>query len=496
MMNSPSFDTLLLFVFFIYGLTFFTMGIALAFEGGRFPALAAAKVLRPLAIFGLIHGTHEWVDAYLLQSDSLQVTLPVWVSWFRLALLISSFIFLIIFDIQAFRLFPHSSHTLDRILFSLLGIYLLVITISAGSALLTKQVRFDQLFSVLARYILAVPGAIAAAFSLRAQALNSSGEERKHLVTHLTVAAVGFGIYGLAQLFVADTNMFPARYINAEAFRTWSGFPVQVVRMAAAILITLGLVRATQLAERERQRQLQAVQKMHLDAIEERDRYRHELLLHTVKAQEEERSRVARELHDETSQILAAFSLALATLRKRASRSKDALPLVDQLQLLSKQMSQSLYRLVHDLRPAELDDLGLVPAIHYLQENNAQKGLNVSIDVSGHYRRLDPIVETVLFRVAQEALNNVVRHAQVAEAHIQVDFLPQKIILRISDAGIGFDPEKPLTPPHGWGLAGMMERVSLVGGQLLIESASGKGTKIVVIVPMDDVIKNEEGIHE
>ncbi len=480
-MSTPPFDLVLLFVFFIYGLAFFTLGMTLAVEGGRFQALASAKLLRPLAIFGLLHGMHEWIDAYLLQSEALKVVLPGWLPWFRLLLLATSFLFLLIFDFQAFRLFARKLHLIDYLVPSVVGIFLLIILFNAVEAL--PRVGWYGLLSVLARYILAVPGAIFAAFSLRGQALHSEGAERKHLVTHLTIAAVGFGIYGFAQIFVTKIDMFPASIINATAFREWTGFPIQVVRTFAAIMITMGMVRSTQLAERERQRQIQATQKAHLAAIEERDMYRHELLLHTVKAQEDERSRIARELHDETSQILTAFSLNLATLRKKVSRNKETSGLVDQLQLLCKQTSLSLYRLVHDLRPAELDDLGLIPAIQYLRDSSVDKGMEVSLQVHGPRRRLDPIVETVLFRVVQEALNNVVRHAGTDKAQIRVDFCTDEIVLKIIDKGVGFDPAKPLVPPHGWGLAGMRERINLIGGHLIIESSDGMGTTVEVVVP-------------
>ena len=315
------------------------------------------------------------------------------------------------------------------------------------------------------------------------------GEERTHLNTHLTIAAVGFFVYGLAQIFVPYVNVFPARFINAAAFRTWLGFPVQIVRAVMAVLITMGLVRATQLAERVRQRMAAEVQKAHLEALEQRDNLRHELLFHTVRAQEEERSRIARELHDETAQVLSAFSLELATLRNNVSkRSKENVQLVDRLQMLCKQMSQGLYRLVHDLRPAQLDDLGLIPAIQYLKDSTAIQGLDVSVDVQGQNRRLDAIVETVLFRVIQEALNNVLRHAQTRQAQINVNFSSQEIILRIIDSGIGFDPQKPLAPPHGWGLAGMQERVELINGRLRIESRPNQGTTVEVIVPNSETI--------
>jgi signal transduction histidine kinase len=487
-MNPPSFDTGLLLVYFVYGLAFFTLGMTLAVESGRFPALADAQVLRPLAIFGLIHGTHEWLEAYLMQAETYGVPLPVWLPWFRLLLLTTSFIFLIIFVSRAFKLHPPKLRLGGYLIVSTIGIYVLIILINAINTIRTASVPWFDLLNILPRYLLAVPGAILAAFALRLQVAGSAGKERPHLITHLTVAAVGFCIYGLAQVFVPNADMFPARYLNATVFRSWLGFPIQVVRAGMAVLITLGLVRATQLAERERQNVSAASQKSHLEALEQRDNLRHELLFHTVRAQEEERSRIARELHDETAQILTALSLDLATLRSNMSKSSRDIQLVDRLQLLSKKMAKELYRLVHDLRPAQLDDLGLIPAIQYLKDSNATQGLDVSVEVQGKSRRLDAIVETVLFRVIQEALNNVLRHAQTRQAQILVNFCPQEIILKVADSGVGFDPQKPLIPPHGWGLAGMRERMELIKGQLRIESKPGQGTIIEVIVPTAEAI--------
>ena len=482
-MNTAPFDTVLLLVFFVYGLAFFSLGMTLAIESGRFPALADAKVLRPLAFFGLIHGAHEWLEAYLLQAESFGAHLPAWLPWFRLFLLITSFVFLAIFGIQTFRSHPSKLKAGTYVVLTTLGIYLLIILINTGLSIRSADITWLDLLNVLSRYLLAVPGAILAAFALRRQAMGSAGEERPHLITHLTIAAIGFLIYGLAQLFVPYIDMFPARVINVAAFRTWFGFPIQIVRAVMAVMITLGLVRATQLAERERQRLAAAAQKTHLEALEQRDALRHELLSHTVQAQEEERARIARELHDETAQILSAFSLDLATLRNSASNNPECGRVVDRLQALSKQMSQGLYRLVHDLRPAQLDDLGLIPAIQYLKDSNASQGLDVSVEVQGQSRRVDAIKETVLFRLVQEALNNVLRHAQTSQAQVMVQFRTGEITVKVVDNGIGFNPDLPLVPPHGWGLAGMRERVDLIGGKLQISSAPGKGTIVEAIVP-------------
>jgi two-component system sensor histidine kinase UhpB len=311
----------------------------------------------------------------------------------------------------------------------------------------------------------------------------------------LTWAAIGFGLYGLTQLFVPAIDMFPARFLNSTGFQTFTGFPIAVIRSLLAVVITLSLLRATQIVEKDRQGQLLAAQQERLEALEriqeeltKREALRRELLRHTVRAQEEERSRIARELHDETSQVLTAFSLDLATLKTVICDRAEVNTLVDHLQSLSKQMSQGLYRLVHDLRPAQLDDLGLIPALEYLKDDSVSAGLEVSIHIYGKARRLDSVIETVLFRVAQEALHNVVRHAQVGRAQISLVYQPQEVTLKVEDSGAGFNPVQPFVPPRGWGLAGMRERVESVGGQLIIESEPGTGTIVEVAVPVFDIL--------
>ena len=187
---------------------------------------------------------------------------------------------------------------------------------------------------------------------------------------------------------------------------------------------------------------------------------RRELLQHTVMAQEEERARIARELHDESAQLLTAFSLNLATLQMSLPDKSETNKLAKRLQDQAKQLSQGIYRLVHDLRPSQLDDLGLIPALQYLADQERQRmNLEVLVGVDGERQRLDPIIETVIFRVAQEALTNVGRHARVCRAEVRVAYAPGEISMQIKDAGIRFDPNEELVPPHGWGLAGMREPV-------------------------------------
>ncbi len=476
----------LLITYFFYGLAFFAMGIAMLLETGRSPALAEARSLRFLATFGLLHGTHEWLESYLLQAQAAGTPLPDWLSWFRLALLTSSFIALFIYAYITLRETSprYEGHRLLH--FGRLSIYELVILITV---VLTYRVQPIQWFSVLdglSRYMLAMPAAALAGLALYIQGRAARQDGRALLRTPLQAAGIAFAVYAIAQLFVHSFPAFPAQYVNLEMFLAITGFPIQLVRTAAAIIITVSLIHATQVVEKERQAQLMAAHRARLQALEERDSLRRELLQHIVRSQEDERARIARELHDEIAQFLSAFSLELGALKSTLKRA-DTTRMVDHLQSLNRQMSQSLYQLVHDLRPSHLDDLGLVPALNSLIEHDCQpKGMRVEFVVTGNQQRLNPLVETVLFRVAQEALNNVCRHAGVQQAKVELLYECDQVTIRIADQGAGFDPTEKFHPPRGWGLAGMRERVESLAGQLTLQSAPGKGTTVEVILPLQD----------
>lgn len=476
-------DQSLFLVFFVYGLAFFGMGLAMAMEAGRPSALAEARVLRPLAGFGLIHGTHEWLESYLLQAALVGAPLPEWLPWLRLGLLIGSFLSLLLFAFQALRMvkLPLARH--HRVMVYILGGYIFFISLSALIAYRQTNIPWQNLLDGLSRYLLAVPASTLAAMGLRARGLQTR-QDGARLSLNLNRAALAFAFYTLTQLFVHPIEMFPAKFLNEEAFLAAVGFPIQLVRTVAATLITVNLIRATQASDEIRQRELFSAQQARLQALEDREVLRRELLQHTVRAQEDERARIARELHDETAQTLSAFTLELAALRNENMRKTDMKKTVERLEALSHDMARGIYRLVHDLRPAQLDDLGLVPALRFLCEQNCRKfDLQLDFDIVGAAYRLDPLVETALFRVGQEALKNLAFHSQVQEGRVEVVYGETDVTLRVVDHGRGFDPTENFHPPHGWGLAGMKERVEAIGGALQITSAPGQGTTIEVCVP-------------
>jgi two-component system sensor histidine kinase UhpB len=450
------------------------------------------RVLWPLAIFGFVHGAHEWLEMAILIGGWFELQVPDIMPWVRLGMLVVSFTSLILFSLQASQ--PGSGPLSSRAIYiggGLLGLYVVFVVITSVASQ-DAPTHWMEHADALSRYLLAVPGAALAAFALYRQSRWARAQDRPGLAFNFLMASLGFAAYSLTQMLVAPGDVFLAPYLNSAVFLELTGIPIQVVRAICAIVITYGLVRAIQVVDDERQAELIAAQEARLQALKQlqrdltkREALRHELLRHTVIAQEDERARIARELHDETAQFLTALSLNLATLKNACPGDQKTEQLLERLQTLSQQMSQGIQQMVHDLRPAQLDDLGLVSALQVLvDEVRSRTGLDVTLQVDGDHRRIDPLIETVLFRVAQESLTNVIRHAGCEHADVGLEYTPERVSVRIQDNGVGFNPQEIHSPPRGWGLEGMRERAESVGGDLKLKSVPGRGTLVEVQVPL------------
>jgi len=207
-----------------------------------------------------------------------------------------------------------------------------------------------------------------------------------------------------------------------------------------------------------------------------------------TRAQEEERKRISRELHDETVQALVVLSRQLDSLASSGKGiSKENRLRLEELREQTNNVMQGVRRLGQDLRPAALDRLGLLAALEWLASNVAEySGIATEVNIVGTERRLPEEVELVLFRIAQEALRNVWRHSQATKAEVTVEFDEKKTKVTVNDNGKGFNLPQTvgdLAKDGKLGLAGMQERARLIGGTLAVQSQPGRGSSITVELP-------------
>ena len=213
-----------------------------------------------------------------------------------------------------------------------------------------------------------------------------------------------------------------------------------------------------------------------------------EVTLSTVRREEAERQRIARELHDSIGQYLAGMTMKLDAL---GSTAPDASPLklgLSELKNLTTTVGSEMRRLAWELRPAALDDLGLEPAIeHFVDEWSRRSGLRFDLHCALNGRRLPPDVETTLYRGLQEAVTNIVKHAGARKVGVSLDASPRGVVMMIEDDGKGFEPETVnRRSTRHFGLLGMRERLALIRGSLEIESEPCAGTTLLMRVPLND----------
>ncbi len=207
-----------------------------------------------------------------------------------------------------------------------------------------------------------------------------------------------------------------------------------------------------------------------------------------TRAQEDERLRISRELHDDTAQILATLSRGLDSLTTgEGELNKSVIKQMKKLHVMADSALNGVRRFSQDLRPSILDDLGLVPALEWLiTDLEKGHGTTTKVDITGRRRRLTPEIELTVFRITQEILSNIRRHSQATSVELSLDFGAEALTLVVSDNGQGFDvPERTsdLALSGKLGIIGMRERARLIGGTLIVQSEKGASTTITLRIP-------------
>lgn len=473
--------------FLIYGLAFFSMGLATFFESRRFHSLAEGRILLPLSVFGFLHAFHEWLEfleihmilAGRIESHSLSVV--------RLVFLALANASLIAFGIQMLMLFRR--WMLNDFLISGGMIFLwAVVLFHAEQTPFNDSINWQHGMEIGTRMLLGVPACLLAAFALWQQARYLELENRIALSVCLRRSGIVFVLYSIAQLLVFPYENLSYTMSVRTLITEVPFLQVEGVRAILAVFIAFFLVRAVNIVDQERREHLQALQDDRLMALEQlksefvrRDEQRREMLRYNVITQERERSRIARTIHNEIAQQLTAANINLAALRNQIGAESKVAELVERLDDLFIRMSNDLKRLVLDLRPAMLDDLGLVQALRFLtDEGMPDYSMNATLKIAGRPRRLDNLVETVLFRVAQKSIHNAVCYAGVENIFLSLEFAEDFVELRIVDHGVGFEPDEIEVSQNEWGLLGMKERVEAIGGEFTLYGVPHEGTEISV----------------
>lgn len=498
-------------IFFVYGLAFYSLGIALWIESGRASRLRFARSMRLLSAFGVLHGVHEWMDMINCSCQVIEVSLPPWYDWFRLIVLIVSFVALIAFG-EHMLYSEGSQQPRWRIVFGLLTVYGL-------SAILVQQVyRMDDrswqlAMDALARYLLAIPGALLASWALWRQRHVFLNSKLADFVVWLNWSIGSLLVYGIfGQIFAPTSTIFPASVINSSTFFAWFGFPVQLFRAAVACVIAVSLIQVLRSLEVENQENLRLIEiqkrrveeqrKQELERlnaelrqsqteterllreVQQRNVQRGNMLLHITNAQEAERQRIARELHDDIGQVLTALSMGLRGLAHHVEKQPEqSLKRLQSLENITTGAIADLRHMINDLRPPQLDDMGLVAALRSMRDRIQNPGAPaLNIHVSGEPISMSAETETTLYRIAQEAVTNTIKHAGASTIDIRLSFA-EGCELTIEDDGKGFDVDSVLDPEQSrsaWGLYGIVERARLIDAALEIDSVQGQGTRLCV----------------
>ncbi len=484
-------------IYFLYGLAFFCMGLIVWIERGRGSDKRLRHALRPLAAFGIVHGIHEWLVMF-----QIMVLLPAQegseLLWQGLLLALLAFSFLSLAAFGASLLSPTER---IRRMSLLLPLALASIWVS-GLLLMRSRYSVGEELLIVAdvwtRYVIGIPAALIASIGLIFQQREFRRAGMKRFGRDSLWAAVAFAWYGLlGQAFTRESLLPPSNLINQALFLDVFGFPVQLMRAAAAVVAAIFVVRFLRSFEVERREQIAQLQAARLHEAEQREAMRGEMLGRVVAAQEAERQRIARELHDETGQALTAAGLGLRGIAATVHQNPDrAVSNLNQLEKMISEALNELQRLIADLRPSHLDDLGLAATLRWWAEEVENRGiLKVNVEVTGVRKlKLSPPRRLALFRVTQEALTNAIKHSHATQAKVELAYQEGEVSVLIADNGRGFDINKVMSDNvhRSWGLMGMQERASLLGGKVTVDSRPGAGTAVMITIPYQSASNNDE----
>lgn len=526
----------LIIVFFIYGLAFFAVGLAVALESRRSSALPLALSLNYLAAFGILHASVEWIDMFILiQSYGGEVSDNLAIRPVRLLLFAVSVVCLLQFAVKLITANLHRYYWLGWVPFILFSGWLFsffvphlywipadATTETAGGCLqchwgasttyLALSGEWVTSADIWARYLMYLPGSTLAAIAMLTQKRYFRAMQLPSLEQYSNLAAVAFLVNAVfAGIIVPPGTFFPASVLNYASFFAIIPMPPQVFRTASAIAIAYFIVRISSVFEIQQRRQLEKAQKERIEAQqralesqqlaqEQLERWNRELEekveQRTREVEQrnrqvtilEERDRIAREMHDSLGQILGYLGLKIIEIDQLLAAERT-----DAARSALRQMADAVHDSCADVRESILslktslsDEGGLARTLEeYLAKFGEQASMKTEMVIDDRIGlKLAPIAEVQLLRIVQEALTNVRKHAQAKRAWVRIEANNGDTKIIVEDDGKGFDlNEVARRKGHHFGLQTMRERAEEIGATFDIQTGEGQGTKIIVRLP-------------
>lgn len=451
-------------IYFVYGLVFFILGFAIILQTRQSSRLDFARSLRWLAAFGIAHGFHEWGDLFIpIQAEYLNAQTIRVLYVMHLVLLALSYVFLFEFGFALLYTGKRGRwfHWLTPLLF--LGWSLVLMSVITPDIIDERIWRYPA--NAVARYFIGFPGGLLAAYALRHHTLlRIKPLNVPKIVLTLQVAGVALGVYAvLGGLIPPPVEFFPGNIINRETFTDVVGIPPLVFRSLVGLVIAVALIRALEIFDVETARRIEALEQSQIITAE--------------------RERLARELHDGAIQKVYTAGL----LVESASRLADA----------QSEIGSRLNKSVNVLNDAIVDLRRNLSELHADSQTSSEplptllgkiakdphytSMVSISLDTSVlSNKSLSPIRSSHVFAIVNEALANIIRHAQAEHVDIRAHDLGTQLQIEIRDDGVGIPSEYKA----GYGLRNMRDRARLLNGDLTFTNS--KGTTVTLTVPWVD----------
>jgi signal transduction histidine kinase len=453
--------------FFVYGLTFFIMGVTILLQTRRSSRLELARSLVWLALFGITHGLNEWGDFFIpKQAVYLSKTLVNGLYVLQLGVLALSFLCLFEFGVTMLNPLGLArwTHSLPVILFAawFTAIFFFI------SPFVMEMDAWRAIANALSRYFICLPAGLIAAYGLRQQTnrrivpLNVPV-----IVQNLRFAGISMAVYGiLAGAIPPAVPFFPGTILNLQTFTEFVGIPVLVFRSLIALVMTVTIINGLEIFDLETQQRIEKLEQQQIIAAE--------------------RERLARDLHDGAIQkvytagllVESASKLAPPTSELENRIQKAVIVLNDAIADLRLNLAE-----LHSNSPANANEplakmiSTIVDDPRYTAMVKVNLDMNIPPDVN-----LTPLRGDHLKAIINEVFANIVRHAKARHIQVKAGIADEKIVIAVKDDGVGMSSQQSA----GYGLRNMRDRAHLLNGKIEINSVQGKGTNVSLEIPISD----------